>query len=184
MFLNYKIKANTITFWCTDIDVNEKTVAALLEDFFLDMSKERKIFLYGNQLSDGYTVKLLDPLVILKKAQSLTDPFQTFYYLSEAKIKSNYFQYASSVTIYYFENEVEWLDFLATSVIEKPRKLIKKGILSARFSSVNHGTDFWFECNKVHEKRVLQLLEDISNLGYNVKRVFKSPRKTKKMFYC
>ena len=125
-YYEYAIKDDIISFKCGGIDEDEKTVAAMFDNFFLDMSKERKIFLYSYRLPEAYAVKLMDPSVIIEKAGILADPFQTFYHLSEAKIRSIYFQYASSVTIYYFENKVEWPNFLATSDIKKNNGTRKK----------------------------------------------------------
>ncbi len=169
--LKYRTKANSIVFWCPGIEENNE-VTILLNDFLLDISKERKVFFHGYRLPHKDDREIIDPAVILAKAEILLDPFNTFFHLSDARIKINHFDCACEATIYYFDNKVEWSDFLATSVIHKPIKLIEKGILSAHFTSNDHGADFWFECNKTYEKKVLQLFENMRNLGYEIKRSF------------
>lgn len=173
MFLRYTIKADTITFWCSGVDENDTAAGALFNDFLFDISKERKVFFHGYRLADEDIPELIEPSVIIDKAKNVLNTFHTFLYLSDAKIKSNHLDYACEATIYYFENEVSWYDFLATSVIDKPVKLVKKGILSAYFISGDQGADFWFGCNKAYEKRVLQLFECLSASGYKIKRVKK-----------
>lgn len=170
MLLKYTIKADTITFWCNGIDEKDNAITSILNKFFLDLSKEKKVFFHGYRLPDEDIPKLIEPSVILAKAEDLLNPFHIFLHLSNAKIKSNHFDYACETTIYYFENEVKWSDFLAASIVNQPLKLIKKGILSAYFISGDQGADFWFGCNKTYEKRVLQLFECMSELGYEIQK--------------
>ncbi len=172
MTLNYKIKSNLIVFWCSSA-VDENTAAAtLLNDFLLDISKEQKVYFYGYHLPDKDEQEIIDPAVILAKAEVLLEPTKTFYHLSEAKVKVERFDCAYEATIYYFKDEVEWSEFLATSVIARPKKLIANGILSAHFSTTNQGADVWFESNKNYEQRVLQLFKDLSDLGCEIKQPF------------
>ena len=73
--------------------------------------------------------------------------------------------------IYYFDNKVNWTDFLATSIISQPQKYIKEGILIAYFASVDQGADYWFECSKDYKENVLILLRTLTALGCRVKQV-------------
>lgn len=168
MILKYKIKADSITFWCSAVDEN-KEAAKLLNKFLFDISKERKVFFHGYRLPYEDALKIIDPSVILEKAQILSDPFNIFFYLSKAKVDVSSFDCACEAAIYFFESTVEWSDFLATSVINKPMELIKKGILSAYFATVDQGADIWFECNRTYEGKALQLFKRMSDLGYEVK---------------
>lgn len=168
-FLKYNIENDSIVFWCTPVDGND-VATILLNDFLLDISKERKVFFHAYRLPDAF--KIIDPAVILAKAEVLLDPFNTFFHLSVAKVKSNCLEWASKSTIYYFEDQVEWLDFLATSVIAQPKKLIKKRLLFAHFTTVDQGADLWFECNRNYEKKVFQLFESMSSLGWEIKRSY------------
>lgn len=113
---------------------------------------------------------MIDPDVILEKAELLLNPYHIFLYLKSANISSLDLHRACEASIYYFDNKVEWADFLVSLPIKHQVKLVEKGILSARFLSGNDGTRFYFICNKAYEKRVLHLIEEMSGLGYEVKR--------------
>lgn len=172
MFLKYKLTYNTITFWCNGLDEKDDMFAAVFDKFLYDLSKEKNVFFYGYRLWEEEQ-KLIDPPNILAEAKDLSAPYTIYWHLKEAKIKSKYFNDSCEAAIYYFEDKVKWEDFLATSYIKKPIKLIEKGVLSAYFISGDHGADFWFGCNKKHEKRVLQLFETLANSGYKVQKVFR-----------
>ncbi|WP_279002819.1 hypothetical protein, partial [Ruminococcus bicirculans (ex Wegman et al. 2014)] len=109
--------------------------------------------------------------VILEKSEIINDPFNIFLRLSDAKININHFDCACESMIYYFDNKVNWTDFLATSIISQPQKYIKEGILIAYFASVDQGADYWFECSKDYKENVLILLRTLTALGCRVKQV-------------
>ena len=87
------------------------------------------------------------------------------------KININYFDYACETMIYYFDNNIKWTDFLATSIINQPINYIKNGTLLAYFASVDQGADYWFECSKDYEENVLKLLHELSVLGCRIEQV-------------
>ncbi len=168
MILKYNIKADYIEFWCTSVVDENNAVATLFNDFLFDISKERRVYFYAYRLPCEDEHKMIDATVILAKTGILLDPFKTFFHLSDAKVNIERFDCACEAMMYYFKNEVKWSDFLASSVISRPEELIKKGILSACFSTTDQGADFWFECNKTYEKKVLQLFECLSNRGCEI----------------
>lgn len=178
--LRYQIKANAIIVYCSGLDEdnqfnkNNNAIGELLNDFLLELSEGRKVFCYAYRLSKEDEKELICPDVILEKVQTLIEPFNNaFFYLKSAKIRSTYCGRACNTDIYYFDNAVEWTDFLASSVIRCPIKLIDKGVLSAMFSSCDHGSDFWLICSKAYESKVMNLIDRMSDLGYEVKRSYR-----------
>lgn len=165
--LKYNIKADSIFFLCSGIDKN-KDATILFNDFLLDASKDHEVFFHAYRLPD--VCEIIDVNAIISKAETLLDPFNTFFHLQEARIISNSFDNACNATIYYFDKRVNWADFLATSSRIKTAELIKAGLLFAHFSSLDHGADLWFECSRKHESTVLQLIEKISRLGWEINR--------------
>lgn len=168
-YLTYKIEDDLISFWCNPADGNSMA-ATLFDDFLLDLSEGKKVFLYGYRLPDEEVHKIISCDAILTKAKVLLDPFKSFFHLSAAKVNSDCFDHASTTTIYYFNEDVEWTDFLATWAILKPKKFMKKGMLPAYFVSGDQGADFWFSCNRTYESKVFQLFEDLSKAGYEIKQ--------------
>jgi len=165
--LKYDIKAESIIFWCSGID-ESKDATILFNNFLLDLSKGKEIFFHAYRLPDEY--EIIDENVIMSKAGILLDPFNTFFHLKEAKVKSNCFDNACEATIYYFDKRINWTDFLATSSSINSVQLIKEGLLFARFSCLDQGADFWFECNKNYKQKVLQLFDCMSSLGWEIER--------------
>lgn len=131
----------------------------------------KKIFFHGYRLPEEYLSQIVDTKVILEKSEIINDPFNIFLRLSDAKININHFDCACESMIYYFDNKVNWTDFLATSIISQPQKYIKEGILIAYFASVDQGADYWFECSKDYKENVLILLRTLTALGCRVKQV-------------
>lgn len=174
--LEYQIREKSIVFHCSGLDEdnradkNNNAIGELFNQFLLELSEDHKVFFHAYRLPEEDVKKLIDPNEILEKAEVFLDPFQTFFYLKSAKIRSTYCGRACNADIYYFDRKTEWTDFLASSVITHPVKLVEKGVLSARFSSCDCGADFYFVCNKTYENRVLQLIEKMASLGYGEKR--------------
>ena len=169
-YLRYNTKKESVVFYCNGCNRDEPELAALLNGFLLALSKERKVFFHAYRLPESDEPRIMDPAVVLERAERLLDPFNTFFYLSEAKMQVDQFEWACEAAIYFFKNEVEWPGFLASSIIERPIKLIENEILSAHFTIFDHGAHYWFECNKMYEKEVLQLIESMSELGYDVQQ--------------
>jgi hypothetical protein len=84
--LKYNIKADLIFFWCSGIDEN-KDATILFNDFLLDTSKDHEVFFHAYRLPD--VCEIIDVNSIISKAGILLDPFNTFFHLQEAKVKSN-----------------------------------------------------------------------------------------------
>lgn len=179
--VKYETNRNAIVFWCTPADENEKAALAF-NDFILGLSENKKVFFHAYRLPEENVSKMIDPAVILEKAATLSDPFNTFFHLRDARVNIKEFEWASSSEIYFFEPIVEWTDFLATSVITGSEKLMEKGLLSAQFSVLDQGADYWFKSNKCYESKVLELFENLSNLGYEIKHsLMEETRRRKKI---
>ena len=168
--MKYMLKDDSVIFWCTGIEEDEDAVASLINGFLLDLSEKHKVFLHAYRLPYEDVFKLINPAAILERAEALLESSKaSYFHLKSAQVNSKYFAYATESIVYYFEDTVEWSDFLATR-IDKPTKLIKEGLLSAYFASVDQGADFWFESNRVYEQEVLRLFEHLSNLGYIIRQ--------------
>lgn len=165
--LEYNIKGDSIFFWSSGIDEN-KDATILFNNFLLDTSKDHEVFFHAYRLPD--VCDIIDINAIISKAEILLDPFNTFFHLKEARVKSNSFDNACQAKIYYFDKRVNWNDFLVTSSRIKSSELIKAGLLSAQFSSLDQSADFWFECSRKYESKVLQLIEEMSGLGWVIKK--------------
>jgi hypothetical protein len=165
----YQKRANSLVFQCLAVDENDDATVSLLKQFVLDMSKEKRVF-FESELTIGSEVpKMIDPETILTSAQTLLMPRQRFFYLSKGRVHiDNFDGLADEATIYCFSEEVDWSDFLAAHPIINPIKYIKRELLSMYFLIGGHDSQFWFECNKVYEKEVLQLFDRLSNLGHEV----------------
>ena len=170
VFIKYRIDNHSIVFWCSDIGKNSSVTTAL-NKFLYDFSEKKNVFFHGYRLPEEYLPQLVDTKVILEKAEIIHDPFNIFLKLSDAKINIDHFDRACEAMVYYFDNKVKWTDFLATSIIDKPKNYIVKGTLSAYFASLDQGADFWFECSNDFEENVLILLRTLSELGCRVKQV-------------
>lgn len=177
--LKYSVKSNIITVECAGLNETDYQIASVLNRFLLYISKDKNVFFHGYRLWNKEKTRIIEPSVIIEEAKDLVEPFHTYLHLKEANVKSNFFCDVCEATIYYFENSVRWTDFLASSKNVEPQKLIEKGILSAYFTVGDYGADLWFGCSRVYEKQVLQLIEDMANLGYEIKRI-KTPKVTKR----
>lgn len=180
VWIEYRIKKNTICFRCSDI--GNIPVATAINEFLQNLSKGKKVFLHGYRLEEEELPKMVETGASMEKAEMLYDPSHVFLDASDAKINIHHLEYACEAFVFYFDRKVKWTDFLASSYIHRPKKYIKyilrdlvnyikEGILSAYFVSMDHGADFWFECGKDQEENVLALLQTLSNLGCIVKQV-------------
>lgn len=170
VFIRYRIDKDSIVFWCSDISINN-SATTVLNNFLYDFSLEKNIFFHGYRLPEEHLPKMVDTKAILEKSEIILDPFNILLHLSNAKININYFDYACETMIYYFDNNIKWTDFLATSIINQPINYIKNGTLLAYFASVDQGADYWFECSKDYEENVLKLLHELSVLGCRIEQV-------------
>lgn len=171
--LEYMIESGSIAFRCSGID-RDKELAAVIQNFLLDMSKEHKVFFYGYRLPCGNVSKIIDPDVIVEKAENMADPFHIFFYLSEAKLDIINTDYACETVLYFFEKDVKWNDFLVTSNMSNQMKTGKIPKLSAYFITADQGADYYFRCSRIYEKNVVQLLENMSKHGCEIARSSRS----------
>lgn len=174
--LEYKIGEEMISFHCPGLDEddrfnkNNNAVGELFNAFLLELSEGKKVFFEGYRFF-GEETKVVEPGVIVEKAEALDSSFcKVFLYLERARVNSLNFHYGCEGSIYYFDSKVKWTDFLASLPVRKPEKLVKEGLLSALFSYGEFGGHFDFWCSKIYEERVLQLFEELSALGYKVRR--------------
>lgn len=165
--LEYRMDSDSIALWCSGID-SDKELATVIQKFLLNMSKEHRVFFYGYRLPCEDVSKIIDPGVILEKAETILDPFHTFFYLSEAKMDIINTDYACETVLYFFEKDVEWNDFLVTWGMSDQMKSGRTPKLSAYFITADHGADYYFRCSNEYEKSVLQLLENMSKCGCEI----------------
>ena len=173
--INYTIKRKTISFRCPSPDEGDEETT-LFNDFLLELSKNHNVFMHTFMLLPNISF-IIDEGVVLSEAKSLLDRANVYYHLKEARVKSDCFHNAAETCIYFFDNKVKWDSFLVSSPRFDTAKLIKKGLLSACFQSVDHGCEFRFEGNKSCEERVLSLFNDLSDFGYTVKQVSRFSRR-------
>lgn len=172
--LEYQVKEKSIYFHCPGlceedcVNKTKNTIGELFNAFLFGLSENRKVFFHGYRFF-GEETKVVNPDIILEKAEIFLNPSHVFLELQSAKISSLDFYRACEADIYYFDNHVKWTDFLVSSPIKHPIELVEKGILSALFSYGEFGGEFYFVCNKTYESKVLQLFADLSALGYKVK---------------
>lgn len=178
--LNYQIGEKSIAFECTGVDEdgrfkeNNSGVGELFNAFLLELSEGKKVFFYGYRMERRCTgseeARLIAPGEILARAKAFGNrDYRQFFALKSAKVNSLDFHLACEADIYYFENSVEWADFLVSTPIRKPEKLLEEGLLSAVFSYSEFGGDFYFLGSKAHESRILRLFEELSGRGYQIK---------------
>lgn len=175
MFLKYAVKTDSISFKCTGLDETDEYIAKVFNEFLQTISIEKSVFFYGYRLCEKEITEIMDTSTILAKADHLIYPYHTFLHLREARIRSNHLYQVCEASIYYFEDEVKWTDFLASSLNalsnDEIRKLIRKGKMGACFMSVDGGADFWFECNNAYEAQVLQLFDKLEKAGCEIEKV-------------
>lgn len=168
--LEYHIKKDSVFFTCPSAEDNAE-VAALINGLLLEMSKEHTVFFYGYRLPAGGVTQIIDPSAILDNAEMILDPFKTFFHLREARIRVEHSDNACESTVYFFEKEVRWPDFLATSVLHDLAEFMKKGKLKAYFASTDQGADYRFECSRVYEEKLMGFFRSVAEAGYVVRRI-------------
>lgn len=172
--LNYQIHKDSVLFICDGIDGNEKfrnTAAAdVINNLLLELSKGHAVFFAAYRLPDECVEEIFDAAVIIERAQVLLDPFHTFFHFREAKVNVANMFWAVEGTLYFFEEDVKWTDFLASSEIEdsKLQKLLKSGKLHAYFQMYDHVSVYRCECGRAYEEGLRQFFEDMANAGYRV----------------
>lgn len=170
-WLKYKKTSDYCILWCTH-DESIRASSDVLNEFLVEISTNNKVFIHTYRLPYEDVPKIINQSSVITKSQVLQDPFNTFFYLSEAKINSALLNNACEFIVYFFNRRVEWTEFLATSPIPtlKYKKMIKDGLLSACFMSVDHGADIWFECSQELFGETFCLIKNMSNLGWKVKK--------------
>lgn len=173
--LKYEIRSNSVIITCDAIDDKEKykniAAADLVNNLLLELSKDHAVFFAAYRLSNANVKDIFDPMVILDQAEILLDPFHTFFHLCEAKIEVANTFWAAECALYFFEKNVKWTDFLASSSIEdtKRAKLMKIGKLRGYFQVLDN-SEYLLECGRDYEDRLKIFAEDMEKTGYVVKR--------------
>lgn len=173
--VHYRTNKKTISFWCGGgSDIDFVPVDAALSEFLHDFSKGKKVFFHGYGLPEEELPNVVSTDRIQEKAEMLLAPYHIFLNLSDAKVNTAHFHCAHSISVFYFDEKVKWVDFLPISAVLS-RKNIEKGKLLACFDSVDHGADFLFECSRDYEDNMLTLFRTLSDLGCTVKQVRRLP---------
>ena len=164
------MKDNEMIFCCPGLNKDEKEVADIFDDFLLDLSKESNVFLHTYRLCD--INGLVDPKTVQSRADIMLDPHNSYFHLTEAKVKSGCFAdgICCEAEFFFCKKDVKLEDFLATSAFEMRKKLLKSGLLSAVFYVCDHGADFVFECNKSYIEKVFDCFNILEKLGWRIKR--------------
>lgn len=158
---------------CPGLNKDEKEVADIFDNFLFDLSKGSNVFLHTYRLSN--IGDIVDTKTVRSRADVLLDPHNSYFHLTEIKIKSGCFAdgICCEAEFFFCKKDVKWEDFLATSAFEKRKKLLKSGLLSAVFYVCDHGADFVFECNKSYTEKVFDCFNRLDKLGWRIKRVEK-----------
>lgn len=167
-FLNVFTDSDTIRFRCSGLEKNEIEFADLFDAFLLELSKGENTFIHTFKLSD--ISKLVDESTIISRADVLLNPDQAFFHVSELKTKSVYFgdDNICEANFMFFDKKVKWDDFLASYRDIDYIKLIKRGLLSARFLVFDHGADFEFEADIGKRDIVQNFFRQLSELGWQI----------------
>ena len=77
--------------------------------------------------------------------------------------------WAVESTIYFFDKDVKWTDFLASSPIEesKRKKLVQNRKLCAYFQTFDN-SKYIFECSRDYENLLMKFVENMEGAGYEV----------------
>lgn len=171
--LHYCFEHDKIKFHCPGLSKNEKEVASIFDKFILDISKSNKVFLHTYRLDD--ISDIVDPKIVISRANVLLDLYNSYFQLSEARVKSDCFanDTCCEVQFFFFNKDVKWEDFLASSIFEMRKRLFKSGLLSAVFYVNDHGADFVFELNKTYSEKVFNLFDELNKLDWEIKKVKK-----------
>lgn len=171
--LKYCVKQDKIKFHCTGLSKNEIKTAGIFDNFLLDISKVNNVFLHTYRLSD--ISDIVDPKTVISQANVLLDLYNSYFYLSEARVKSDSFanDTCCEVQFFFFNKDVKWEDFLVSSIFEAQNKLFKSGLLSAVFYVNDHGADFVFEFNKTYLEKVFSFFDELNKLDWQIKKVKK-----------
>lgn len=171
--LYYCIKHDKVEFYCAGLNKNEKEVASIFDNFLLDISEANNVFLHTYRLSDINDI--VDSRTVIARADVLFDSYNSYFNLSEARVKSACFanDTCCEVQFLFFNKKVKWEDFLASSIFEMRKKLFKSGLLSAIFYVNDHGADFVFECNKTYKEKVFNFFDELSKMDWQIKKVEK-----------
>lgn len=171
--LQYCVKHDRIVFSCLGLDKNEKEAAKIFDSFLIDISRGNNVFLHAYRLSD--ISDIVDPQTVISQTDVLLDPYNSYFYLTEAKAKSVYFANDTCCEAQFFfcKKNVKWEEFLATSVFKMRKKLLKSSLLSAVFYVYDHGANFAFESNKIYEEKIFDFFDSLTKLGWQIKKVRK-----------
>lgn len=171
--LYYCIKRDNIICCCSGLNKDEKEAANIFDDFLLDISKGSNVFLHTYRLSD--ISDIVDYKTVISRADILLDPYNSYFHLAEAKVKSERFSDDTCCELQFFfcNKDVKWEDFLATSAFKMQKKLFKSGLLSGVFNVGDHGADFAFEFDKTYAEKIFDFFDKLDKWGWQIKKVEK-----------
>lgn len=169
-WIEYCTNKKAISFWGSGfVDEEERPFAMAFNDFLYGLSRGKKVFLSGYRFFEEDFAKVVDAGRILDRAEVLLNPFLVFLNVSGAKINTHHCDCACQIDVWYFDDKVEWVDFLATDK-QHLWKMSQKALV-AHFQADDHGAGFYFRCGRDQEESVLKLLRTLSDLGCKVKKV-------------
>ncbi|MDR2888744.1 MAG: hypothetical protein LBV33_02765 [Lachnospiraceae bacterium] len=166
--LRFTLESHLVQFSCAGLAENEPEAARCLSEFLLELSREKNVFLHTYRLSG--LDSLVEESTILSRAESRTAPFNSFYQLTEARLKSPFFITVPfcEAQLFFFDRTVQWEDFIANARVIDPLSWIKNKQMSASFSVIDHGADFRFESDDDCLYTVTTLFKKLSELGWRI----------------
>ncbi|MEE0060608.1 MAG: hypothetical protein UE295_07265 [Acutalibacteraceae bacterium] len=171
--VQYCVEKDEIKIHCSGLNQNEKRVADIFNEFILDISKSNNVFMHAYRLFD--ISKIVDSNAVISQANVLLDPHHSYFYLSEARVKTEYLSddTCCEIQFFFFDKAVKWEDFLVSLDTKMKKRLFESGLLSAVFYVEDHGADFVFEFNKIYSEKIFNLFDELKGLGWEIKQVKK-----------
>jgi hypothetical protein len=167
-FFNYDITSDYIRFRCTNPE-NDLEAMKALDEFLVDISENHNVFVDCYRLPASDELTLMEATAIRERFHYHSNIFSSAFYLSEAKIRTQYCDLACEIEVYFFGQEVLWPEFLSMPKNFSEVEAMKNRKLKACFLSVDEGTDFHFLSCKSFEAHFWRLIERLSNCGFTKK---------------
>ena len=166
--LKYRMDADYICLWCSCAAENQRATA-ILNDFLAEIATSDPVFFYGYRLPEAAQAKLLGDGTIAKRLEPSAEPFHTYLQLHTVKMDVTYAECATQTSLYYRKAGQARSDFSFPSAETEIKALIQAGILSACFSTLDQGADYWFQSDGTYTQKVRSLLQDLQQAGCKIK---------------
>ncbi len=166
--LKYRMEADYICFWCSCASENQRATARL-NRFLSAIAEPDSVFFYGYRLPEDAKARLLGEGTIAKQLEPDTDLFHAFFKLHTVRMDLTHAECASQTNLYYLHAGQNETNFCIRSAEQEIKALIQTGVLSACFSTLDQGADYWFQSNGTYRQDILALLRDLEQAGCSIK---------------